>query len=171
MSAATIGIIGAAVGGGALAATQVAGKSDDDSDSGNGFEIYNGTLAGQITVASITGNCTRTRSINGTITLQLNTGGATGTARMQVNQPEVSVAGNCLAGPTVMFSVVDAPVTGGPSALTFTSLQLIGAENAEVTFNGSLSGNSVTGTIDLRMIGQSGGGGTGSTRMSVTLSR
>ena len=173
ISGATIGIVGAAVAGGAVVATQVAGKSDENSDGNNGpgFDVYNGTLSGQISVVSFIGGCTRTRTVNGTITIQMNTGNATGTARMQVNQPEISVTGNCLAGTTVSFAVVDAAVTGGPSALSFTSAQMIGAENAEVTFTGAVSGSTITGNIDLRMIGVSGGGGTGTTRMNVTLTR
>jgi hypothetical protein len=174
LSATTIGIVGAAVAGGAVAATQVGGNSDSDSNSNSNsdqpsFDVYNGTLSGQITVASA--GCTRTRSITGTIVMQLNTGNATGTARMQVNQTEIAFSGNCLAGPAVSFSVVDAPVSGGPSALTFASLQFIGAENAEVVFTGSLSGTTITGNVDLKMIAQSGGGGSGATRIPVTLSR
>ncbi|HEX6164297.1 MAG TPA: hypothetical protein VFZ31_13080 [Vicinamibacterales bacterium] len=169
ISGTTIGIVGAAVAGGAVAATQVAGKADQDSD--DGFDVYDGTFTGQITVVSLLGNCSRTRSINGTITMHVNVGGTTGTARMQVNQPEISLSGNCNPGPTVTFAVPDTPLTGGPSALTFTSLQMIGAENAEVVFTGALSGSTITGSIDLKMIGVSGGGGNGTTRMAVTLTR
>jgi hypothetical protein len=172
ISGVTIGIVGAAVAGGAVAVTQVAGKDDESgSEDGPGFDSYNGTLSGQITVVSLVGGCTRTRTISGTIGMQMNSGNATGVARMQVNQTEISFTGNCIAGATVSFSVVDAPITGGPSSLAFSSVQAIGAENAEIAFTGALSGTTISGNIDLRMIGQSGGGGSGSTRMSVTLTR
>jgi hypothetical protein len=65
-------------------------------------------------------------------------------------------------------------VTGGPSELTFTHTASFGtAETDVLTFKGSHSGTTITGTLRLDVIDTSGSRstGSGSTTMQVTLQK
>lgn len=179
ISAVTLGIVGAAVGGGALAATQVLAK-----DPGEVFDVYTGSLSGQLiftTVANSPGgqqtSCDRPNAVTGSITIELRPDNATGNARMQVIQNEVSVSGSCIANTQpITFSLADVPVTGGPSTLTFTGSSSNGGTTNTVVFNGSLAGNTITGTARISIVQQGSGTGTsasgsGSTTLQVTLQK
>lgn len=181
MSATTIGIVGAAVGGGALAATQVA-KSGDDSDDGSGAETTNafdGSVSGQLVVVSnfipATGppsTCTFTRNVTGTTRVELAQGNATGRASVQMSQTEISASSTCIPSTTpITFSLADLPVTGGPSALTFTGTAPVGISNYRVSFTGSLSGNTISGSLTLEEMPAAGANPSrsGSATYSVTL--
>jgi hypothetical protein len=192
LSATTIGVVGAAVAGGAVVATQVAGKSDEDSgkDTGNvtgnvttaqSFDGYDGTLSGQFQVASLftpavgpVNACTYVRSITGTIRIELSSGNATGRAALDLKTPDLSVTGNCFLSTStggILLLSQNTPVSGGPSALTFSGTVRDGTETVTATFQGSLSGNTITGTIALTVTPSPGANPTynGGTTINVTL--
>jgi hypothetical protein len=183
ISGTTLGIVGAAVAGGAVAATQVVGQSDEDVR-----DTYTGSLSGQMLVSSFftpvgggaTTNCVRTLALSGSMTMELDGGGTAGDASLTLNQTEVALTGPCTPGSPPPLSLFDAVVSGGPSALTFTH---VGQSNAggtqgttTVKFLGSLSGTTITGTVGLE-IAQTGStlspnaGANGSTTFSVTLQK
>jgi hypothetical protein len=175
ISGTTLGIVGAAVGGGALAATQVLGQSSSE-------DVYSGSVNGQLILTTVftptqgpQGTCTHTIAITGSITFELNDTGSSGTAKMEWNENDVAVAGGCDAG-TARYSFTDAAVSGGPSALTFTFF-LPGASGGvnqttrTVTFNGSLSGGTIAGTVGIDRVQQGNPNGRGSTTLSVTLQK
>ena len=178
ISAVTLGIVGAAIGGGALAATQVLGQKEGDQ-----FEDYNGSLSGQIVVNTVATNpqgqqtnCFRTRAVTGTAKIQLTPGTGTGKAEVQVNQPELSVSGQCNPNTQVeTFGIRDIAVTGGPSALTFTASEPLGPGSTVINnlrFTGSLSGTTITGTLTIEIQGSpSSTSGGGSTTLQVTLQK
>jgi hypothetical protein len=184
VSGTTLGIVGAAVAGGAVAATQVVGKEEKDgvaagtAPAGPSVEVYNGSFSSQIvlpisftTPQGIPGSCSRTRSVTGTMRIELDSNHATGTARMQVSQTDISVTGTCILAGMTNFSVGEATrttVSGGPSALSFTHTAPIGNETDSVEYTGSLSGNTISGILRLTIV-MTGGGGTMTT--SVTLQR
>lgn len=176
LSGTTIGIIGAAVAGGAVAAKEVAGNSSGDSSNGQNFDGYDGTLSGQISVNSVVGSttCVFTRSITGTIRIELVSGNSTGRATVAMTQTGISFTGNCIAESTpVNFTLLreNTPVSGGPSALAFSGTAPVGAETYTVNFKGSLSGNTINGTVSLIAASPPGSGATrtGATEMAVTL--
>ena len=157
-----------------MAATQIAGEKNYDI--GTGFDIYTGSFSGQAvllvnftTPQGAPGSCTRTRAMTGTMTIDLNVGGATGTVRMQSVQNEIAVTGTCLLGATVNITIPGEPVAGGPSELTFTHTSTAGTVETDVLmFKGSHSGTTITGTIALNITGSVG---VGSFTMPVTLTR
>jgi hypothetical protein len=179
ISAMTIGIVGAAVAGGAVGATQIAGKKEQDEAAG--FDPYTGSFSGQVVILisytspeGVPGSCTRTRAMTGTMTIDLNADHATGTVGLQSAQNETAVTGTCLPGPIVNLTVPRQPVTGGPSELTFTQTTSFGtAETDMLTFKGSHTGNAITGTLRLDVTDTSGSRstGSGSTTMQVTLQK
>ena len=103
ISATTIGIVGAAIGGGALVATQTVLKEDEEL-----FDRYNGSLSGQIALISVAlaePPCTRTNSVSGEITIEPLKGNATGQASSgTIALTETSVTGQCTANPVTTFS-------------------------------------------------------------------
>jgi hypothetical protein len=181
ISATTIGIVGGAVAGGALAVTQVTGNSSDsDGEGQESFDGYNGTLSGQVAVLSrtsaSTSTCTFTRAITGPMRIEMFTGNATGRASMMVTMNELSVTGTCIpSSQPITFSLQreNAPVSGGPSALTFSATIPVGSETYAVSFRGSLSGSVITGTVTINISSPAGAEPirSGSTEMPVTLQR
>ena len=180
ISATTIGIVGAAVAGGAVAATQVVGKKQEGEETG--FDPYTGSFSGQLVVLvsfttpeGVPGSCTRTRAITGTMTIQLNVGNATGTVSLQSVMNETGVTGTCQpAGSTNLSIPGQQPVSGGPSDLTFTHTAPFGTFETDVlTFKGSHSGTTITGTLRFDVTETSGARstGVGSTTMQVTLQK
>jgi hypothetical protein len=181
ISATTIGIVGAAVAGGAVAATQVAGKSDsNDVDSAN---TYNGTLGGQIVFTQLSTNaqgqvsaCARTRTIGGTIRIQLNSANTSGTASLQMTQTEIAFSGGCGPAPGDSLNLENLAVSGGPGALAFNGTsQSAGGTNTTFTFGGTLSGNTITGTMSVNIQATANGPnqptGSGATTLTVTLQK
>jgi hypothetical protein len=181
VSALTIGIIGAAVGSGALAATQVVGKGSDEEP----VAAYTGSLTGQLIFTTLAINpqgqqtsCDRTQAVTGSMTIEMREGNATGIARMEVSQNEVSLTGQCIPSTqTASFTLRDVAASGGPSALTFTAPSSSGNTTNTVVFNGSLSGNTITGTARISIVQQGTGttgtnaSGSGSTTLQVTLQK
>lgn len=175
MSATTIGIIGGAVAGGAVAATQLTRQEDTDF-----VDTYNGTVSGQIAVSSSSGtaerpiNCTHTRGISGSVQINLRSDG-TGGASLQLTITPLSVTGGCIpeTGPRPLSTGEPLPVTGGPSAITFTYAHTDTVTTDTWRFTGALSGNTITGTLTYQIahLPNPGNGQnfTGATTMTVTL--
>jgi hypothetical protein len=176
ISATTIGIVGAAVGGGALVASQTVLKEEEEAEA---FDSYTGSLSGQIALISTASqsSCTRTNSISGTVTIELFEGNATGRASSgTIALTETSVTGQCSANPVTTFSFLreNTPVSGGPSALTFRSVSQLQNTAYTLTFSGSHSGNTITGTISISVASQAATGPdqpnlTGATSFPITL--
>jgi hypothetical protein len=174
-----LGVAGAAVAGGAIAATQVLGgeSSDGSGSGGENVDGYEGPLSGQLTL--IQGACTRTHTVSGTLRIELIGGNATGKAGSpQVTLTETSVTGTCIpATQPITFSIrtEDAPVSGGPTSLTFRHVStFVNGTTYTVTFTGSLSGNTITGTINLDVATPPGANPpvqSGSTSFPVTLTK
>ena len=176
MSATTIAIIGAAVGGGAVVATQV-GKSGD---SGDEFDPYQGSFSGQLvfTNSRSGSSCTLTRALSGNLTIDLRTDNTGGEVRLQGTADLISSSG-CTDTQSIGFSVADTQASGGPSALTFSSSRTSTSPQTEntnrVSFTGSHSGNTITGSLTIefavRYIDAFPGTGSGSVTIPITLTR
>jgi hypothetical protein len=184
VSATTVGIVGAAVGGGALAATQLGGNesdSDSGSDSNASVETYTGPISGQMIFTTLATNqqgqqtsCARTLAVGGSMRIELARGNATGKGGVDGTLNEVALTGNCSALNSSTFGVGGAPVSGGPSALTFTNTSP-GPSVHKVVFTGSLNGDTINGTLSLDIQSTNGTSttptGFGSTTFPVTLRR
>ena len=175
ISATTIGIIGGAVAGGAVAATQLSGQQEDS----DFVDSYNGTVNGQIQVNSVQtrvdlppNNCTFTRTITGSVHVDLKADG-TGDANLDLTITPVSLTGNCILDTTPRpLGTRDLPVTGGPSAITFTYNYTDTVSADTWRFTGSLSGNTITGSLTYQVAPPPAGANpsyNGSTTMPVTL--
>jgi hypothetical protein len=158
ISGTTIGIVGgavAAVGGGALIATQVAGDSETE---------FVGTFQGQMNI--VFGTCTRTHENSGTVTIYLETleGPITGDAKVEGTSRVAGLSGtSCIGGPQIGSSenvgiTNTTPVSGSPSNLTFSKQEsnsvpvsatnpVAGTHTVTFSFTGTLSGDTITGTL------------------------
>lgn len=175
VSATTIAIVGAAVGGAAVAATQLGGQDSDDV-----VDTFNGPVNGQITLDSSFTNtlgqtsfCARTQTITGSMQIHLRPDG-TGRADVDLRVTEIAVTGNCTLDPTprpISFGPEGAPVTGGPSAITFTQTGADTLATHPRRFIGSLTGNQINGTLTLEVVPLPGANPrlNGSTSIPVTL--
>jgi hypothetical protein len=187
ISGTTIGIIGGAVAGGAVAATQLTKSDEGSADVEGRGTSFSAPVTGQIVVSTTTGNttCVSTRAINSTLKITLSQGNATGSADMTgtLNETSFTSSPNCSAFPGNSTSF-HADVTGGPSNLTFlftstatgptpTGGSVTATEKWE--FKGSFSSGSITGTLSYahQTRGSNPGGsnitGDGSTSFSLTL--
>jgi hypothetical protein len=192
VSATALGIAGAAaVGGGVLATQAINTVAADEVGSGTGQtpDTYNGTLNAQMVVTNLSTNsqgqintCLRTFVVIGTMTIQLNQGGAAGKARMHVTRNELSISGPCIPSMSTSpsFSLDDASVSGGPSALTFTGTSQSSGNGTTTTntvrFTGALVGGTISGTVNIEVAQQGSAvtpdaSGTGSTTLQVTLQK
>lgn len=174
ISGATLGIIGGAVAGGAVAATQVAGKSDESSGSTTPFT---GSLSGQLAYTSVStaSTCVRTQALTGTVRIQMTKENSSGTAEVQVTQTETSLSGPCSPAGVSSFGIPNVPVTVNGSSITFTGNSVNGVTTNTVKFDGQISGDSITGTLAID-IAAAGDGvatprGNGNTTMQVSLRR
>jgi hypothetical protein len=177
ISGATLGIVGAAVAGGAVAATQVGGGGDeedrDDGVDANGVvndgggpngPPFNGPFSGQLVITTVTASanqsstCVSTRNVGGTLKIQLRTGIATGNAELRGAESEVSVTASNLCSPQAgtISPSINVDMSGPPTSLAFTSETSFtgptpntGSVTATVTwrFTGAVSGNTITGTL------------------------
>jgi hypothetical protein len=190
ISGTTIGIVGGAVavGGGVIVATQVTGGDDSGSEDSGSLKTYTGPIAGQAVFTTTTSplnsapnSCQSTRTISGTMKIQLQNGNTSGFGDIDGTITEISVTQSGLCSPQNPSSVpfkFAGNVTGGPSNLTFTVEQLV-TGNLTVTntvkFTGALSGDTITGTVGYVNVSQgtvSNGStitGNASTSMPVTL--
>jgi hypothetical protein len=189
ISGTTIGIVGGAVAvaGGVVVATQVGGGDSDGGDSDD-LKTYTGPISGQVVFNTTTSplnaapnTCQSTRTISGTMKIQLQNGNATGFGDIDGTITEISVTQSGLCRPQSPASMpfkFTGNVTGGPSNLTFTVEQsatgTVTSTNT-VKFTGALSGDTITGTVGYLNVSQGTGDfgaaitGNASTSMPVTL--
>lgn len=183
MSATTIGIVGAAVGGGALAATQVIGKDQED----DGKREFAGPFSGQLSL--VFSACTRVHENSGTLTIEINNlnGPFTGTAHVGGTSRVIAFSsGNCPNGPQIgtneTMGVSPFPISGTTPAISFTKSesntvpapfpnQPSTLSTQEFSFTGTLSGDTITGTLTQTIRGETAGAptGVGAATYAVTL--
>ena len=179
ISAMTIGIVGAAVGGGAIVATQVVGKNGNE----GGPTTYTGTFSGQM-VLTLNGNsgvgpytCTSTRAVTGTLKLELEDQGGTlhGRFEAKADQPEIARTGICegaVGGQPQWASNGDVSATAANLTFSQTTDTSAGGNRGSqtVAFSGTLSGGVVSGTLsyDSTLTGAAGGGSGFVERASMT---
>jgi hypothetical protein len=174
MSATTIGVVGAAVAGGAVAATQVAGK-DNGGETNQPFSNFSGPFSAtsqeSVTSRNNGQSCTITRSISGTVTMKIaNNDPNTINGDMQVTGTSTVTQSTCaVLDQTTPFGG-GVPLTGSPSAIRGSSSNTntgtgpngeVITGTSTVTFQGSLSGNIVNGTVTFDSQSQSSGSGGG----------
>ncbi len=155
LSATTLGVVGAAVGGGALVATQVVRKDEEPAKS-----AFSGPLTGQI-VSTVVGGftCVITRTITGTMKINLDAQSATSVSGRGEISGTDAVSSQTCDGPTHtdMFSNSFA-ITGTPQSLGFRDQQtetrpadFDPSQSVTATrllsFQGVLSGGVITGTL------------------------
>jgi len=174
LSATTIGVVGAAVAGGALAATQVAGKeSDEPVSSGNNFDgTFSGNIVSTVTSRNVPANsCAITRAVTGRARIRLDTNTASSVSgTIEVTGTDTVVSQTC-TGPAPASSFTEqAPITGTQAAMRGlrTSTDTRSGPNGEVinststfAFEGSMSGNVITGTLkhEHKSVSSGSGGG------------
>ena len=168
LSGTTIGIIGAVVAGGAVAATQVGGLTREDGaapqggaggapQAGPSLKEFSGPFSAQMVFAQSTGGigCDSTRALTGTLKITLVDGEAKGSADVAGTSAEIGVTASPFCSP-VGNSPLNrrADVAGGPGALAFSSeISVTSTGIATVTattgwsFAGSLSGGAISGTL------------------------
>jgi len=177
LSATTLGVVGAAVGGGALVANQVA--KEDEPDIPNSFS---GPFTGQI-VSTIVGatTCVITRAVTGTMKLEFDTRTASAVSgRGEVSGTDAVISQTC-SGETPesgMFREMFA-ISGSPSSFgfreqrtetrpaNFDPTQTV-TSTTVISFQGVLSGAVVTGTLSYEERSESVGGRGGIVRESAT---
>lgn len=172
LSATTIGVVGAAVAGGAVAATQVAGNSDDNKN----VDTFTGSFSGTINETVVSRNtgqtCVITRAVTATATLKLSTnepGSVNGDMQISGTSTVTSTQGCPTPNSTNPFGG-SVTVSGSQSSMrgssSNTSTQA-GANGETITgtsvvkFDGAMSGNTVNGTLGFDQKSQSTGGGGG----------
>ena len=174
ISAVTIGIVGAAVGGGAIVATQVVGKNGDEGSP----TTYTGSFSGQM-VLTLNGNsgvgpytCTSTRAVTGTLKLVVEDeqgGMLHGRFEAKADQPEIARSGICegaVGGQPQWASNGDVSTTAANLTFSQTTDTSAGGNRGShtVTFSGTLSGGVVSGTLSYNStLTGAGGGGSGFT--------
>lgn len=181
LSATTVAVAGAAVAGGAVAATQIAKQEED----GGGNNTFSGSFSGPLVSMLVNRNsgntCTITRSISGTATLKFDRNDATnvsGRLDVQGTDTVVSTSGCPAVNQTAQF--------GGTTSVSGTQAAIRGNESRNETgtgmggetitgtstmfFEGSLSGNVVTGTMRFEQSSVSTGGAGGPVDQKATAS-
>lgn len=172
VSATTVGVIGAAVAGGAVAATQVAKKDDA---SGGGSNVFTGNFTGPIVSTLVSRNsgstCTINRSVNATATMRLDTNTATSVSgRLEMTGTDTVVSANCVTNVTATGFAGMITVSGSPSSIRGTETRTDSSTGPQgeaiqgttaILFDGSMSGNTITGTIKFEQRSAATGGGGG----------
>lgn len=154
ISVTTIGIVGAAVGGGAFLATRVVGK-----DQGDARREFAGAFAGDLTLTFPgPSTCIRVEQTAGTLVIELDSlDGDTlrGTATIEQGVGViVSMAGLSCTGPqpgqTDRTGIPPTTVSGPPGNLTFSVTETAATGRTSVTsFAGALIGNRIVGNLTL----------------------
>ena len=175
LSATTIGIVGAAVGGGALVATQVVKKEE------TGPSSFSGPFTGQI-VSTIVGvaTCVVTRAVTATMQVTLDSQSATAVSGKGEFSGTDAVISQTCSGPTSTGSFRQAfTLTGSPSSLSFRESRTTTGpaefdatqtvtSTTNVSFQGSLSGGVITGTLTFDEKSETIGGRGGIVRESAS---
>jgi len=169
LSATTIGIVGAAVAGGAVAATQLAGA------------VGTRELAGNITyeMTLTFGACVRIERYTGLLALefdsldaeQLNARATIQDGRVDVLNANAACVNGPQTGQSNPFGMNPTTATGPKSNITFTSTETIGANTTTFNFVGTMSGETINGTLKhgLRIDNGALGITTGAATVTVTL--
>jgi hypothetical protein len=168
LSATTIGIVGAAVAGGAVAATQVVG---------GGTREVAGNFTYEMTLTF--GPCVRVERYTGLLALEfdsLDDDPLSGKATIEDGRVDVlSTTAACTSGPqpgnSGAFGMNPTPVGGPKSNITFNFTETTPAATTTLSFVGSLSGETVTGTLKhgIRIDNGANGITTGNATVTVTL--
>ena len=176
LSATTIGIVGAVVGGGALVATQVVKK-----DEAGGPSTFRGTFSGQIvsTIVGVT-TCVVTRTANATMQITLDSQSSTTVSGKGEFSGTDTVISQTCDGPTATGSFRQAfTITGSPGSLgfreqrtetrpaDFDASQTV-TSTTNVVFQGSLSAGVITGTLTFDEKSETVGGRGGIVRESAS---
>jgi hypothetical protein len=159
ISGTTIGIVGAAVGGGALAATQLDGVLGGDDNIRTNFT---GPLSGQFQVTTTSSGfnpvCVSTRAITGTFNIRLvEEPGGSVRGDLVIEGTQSEVARSCPSGgsgfPTTPIRY-NGNISGTASNFTWSFSNTASSTGAtstnvviEVSFTGALSGGVITGTL------------------------
>jgi hypothetical protein len=157
MSATTIGVVGAAVGGGALAATQIARR-----DEPSGPTTFTGSFSGPF-VSTLTSarTCTITRTITATMTLKLDLSSDTSVSGDGEVTGTDSVTSQTCEGPAPTNAISRRfRVTGTRASLGFreentdsrpldVDPRMTVQTTTNVQFEASLNGGVVTGTLNI----------------------
>lgn len=184
VSATTIGIVGAAVAGGAVAATQVGKDGEEDN-----LREFAGALSGQQNM--VFQGCTRAQEMSGTLTIEINSlsGPFTGTAHIAGNVRVLSLVGpQCgpggpQVGSTDTFGISPTPISGTAPTIAFNKEESntvpasagnpSSIHTVTFAFTGTLSGDTITGTLTQTDRGETPGSssppGVGTVTYSVTL--
>lgn len=169
LSTTTLVVAGAAVAaGGAVAASQIAGKEDGG---GEFTGTFSGTIAGTIQPANFAG-CTYTRSVSASARLKFDEfSDSTVRGKFDYSGTDTVVSTTCNVTPSVPPFLGEVEVTGSPSRFTgrnaFPTSAGIGVDGGSITgeaiytFEGSISGNTATGTFKYEQKGTSVGGTSG----------
>lgn len=183
ISGTTLAIAGGVVAAGAGVAVAAGAGGGGDA---NSFDDYTGRFSGQLNVRSefttAQGGlnvCTYTYTLSGELTIKLRRNGS-GSASLTGSSTETSVTGTCnsRSNATLPLSLrgEDTPVSGAPSAITFSYSSTPTPGPAAVTistyrFTGSLSGNNINGTLSYDEAPAAGSNPrfTGTVSMPVTL--
>jgi hypothetical protein len=155
LSATTIGIVGAAVGGGALVATQVGGGEE-----GEKKREWAGAFSGDLVMTF--GACVRVERHSGTLTIELDypvpDGAVNGTSGIEGGTVNIiSTTAACAGGPqpgqTQTFGIPKTPVSGPKSSITFSqtlsnpAVDGSGIVTTTYRFTGSMTGDTIAGTL------------------------
>jgi hypothetical protein len=139
LSATTIGVVGAAVAGGAVAATQVAGQEEPTKRS-SGPSTFTGSFSGPFTSTNAGGPngsivCTINRTVNGGITLTLETETAAAVnGPLRVTGTDTVVSSTCRTVPETSQINESFTVTGTPQRLGFTETRREQRQEGSVVF-------------------------------------
>lgn len=182
ISGTTLGIVGAAVAGGAVAATQLGG---DEGDGAGQRRSFSGAFSGQL-LWSFTG-CARVHNMSGTLTITLGSteGQVSGTA--ELTGTGVIESGNCTSGPQPGTSdrlfMSPTPLGGAAPNVTFsyqasnpvpgTPTTAPSTHTVSFSFTGTLAGDVINGMLTHGEKAETAGfaPGTGTATYPVTLRR
>lgn len=171
LSATTIAVAGAAVAGGAVAATQVAGNDKSKSESNEFTGSFSGTTL-ETVIGRVSGQtCTINRSITATAKLRLESNEPSNVSgNLQIDGTSNVTASACINvtqsnpfGGGVQVSGSQSAMRGSDTRST-TSTGLAGETitgTSTLAFEGSVSGNTVTGTLKFENKSTSPGSGGG----------
>jgi len=153
LSATTIGIVGAAVGGGAIVVTQLAGSDAAEAET----REFGGPFSADLTL-TFSGPCVRVERTAGTLIVELDSlGGATLTGRATIEQglqTIVSLSGPGCSGPqagqTSPSGMPPTAIAGPPGNLSFSVTETSSAGRTNVTsFTGAVDGDRISGMLTL----------------------
>ncbi len=177
ISATTIGIVGAAVAGGAVAATQLADNVVEKKDVAGNVTmeltlVFSPDASGR--------SCVRLERYEGLLALEfdsLDSEPLNARATVENGRSTIVSATTCATGPqtgeTFSWGMNPTQATGPKSSITFTSTESVPPSTVTFSFQGALNGETVTGTLrySTRIDNGQFGVTTGAASTTVTLTR